>query len=175
MSNLAIAVIFIILSLSVIKFIRRRGLTTVLAVAYTVAILCLALFRDSSVDYWYNLCPLYGITIGLEYEGSFFSALLQGGVRFACSHRAEDFFINIVVFIPCGYFLPALFQKMDRWWKIVFIGFLVSMAIESIQYLAGVGYADINDVISNTAGAAAGYTVYRLLFDRKATYNDTPE
>lgn len=39
----------------------------------------------------------------------------------------------------------------------------VSLAYEALQYALALGATDITDLISNTAGAAAGIGIYRIL------------
>ena len=67
---------------------------------------------------------------------------------------------NIVMFMPIGFFLPLL-------WRTPFIdtvlsGMLISVIIELIQLLLP-RWTDIDDVILNTLGAAAGFLLYKLL------------
>ncbi len=74
-----------------------------------------------------------------------------------------NFFGNIIMFIPLGIFLVWLYNKSLG--KVALIGFLASVAIESIQYLnmfAGYyRYVDVDDVILNTLGAIIGYWIYK--------------
>ena len=47
-------------------------------------------------------------------------------------------------------------SRGNRLWKIVLAGFLFSLTIESLQYLFGTGYSELDDLILNTAGVFAG-------------------
>lgn len=71
-------------------------------------------------------------------------------------------FLNILLFIPLGLFLPVLYAEYDRLKKTVLTGFLISLSVETVQML-GYGISDINDLITNTAGACLGFFLYRLL------------
>lgn len=77
---------------------------------------------------------------------------------------------NIVMFIPLGIFLPWLYNNRFR--KVVVIGALASVSIESIQYLnmfAGYyRYVDVDDVILNTLGAIIGYWIYKQFLHGRA-------
>ena len=69
---------------------------------------------------------------------------------------------NVVLFIPAGVFLPLLFRRQRR-----FPVFLPTFAgiiciIELTQMFTLLGSCDIDDVLLNTAGACAGFAVYRL-------------
>lgn len=67
---------------------------------------------------------------------------------------------NIAMFVPLGFF-PALLWRRWRWWKSALVGFCASFTIEFTQFFIG-RFTDIDDVILNTAGALAGYGLYRL-------------
>ena len=58
---------------------------------------------------------------------------------------------NIWLFIPFG---AALYRKGSRRWL---IPFFCSACIEAIQYVAGIGFCEVDDVISNGFGGLIGY------------------
>jgi len=71
--------------------------------------------------------------------------------------------LNILLMMPFGFGLPFITDYSFR--RIVLTGVLFSVAIELLQLLTGLAagmtfrIADINDVIFNTIGVAAGYLV----------------
>jgi glycopeptide antibiotics resistance protein len=68
---------------------------------------------------------------------------------------AFDTFANVAVFLPLGLVLAAAAWRAV---PVVALGMAVSVAIELTQYLLDIGRsADINDVITNSAGAALGF------------------
>lgn len=72
-----------------------------------------------------------------------------------------NFFGNLAVFVPIGFFPVLLFRNAN--WKHSFvIGFGMSLFIEVVQYFIMRNSA-VDDVILNTAGAMCGYLVYVLL------------
>jgi glycopeptide antibiotics resistance protein len=73
---------------------------------------------------------------------------------------------NIVAFMPMGFLLPMVFSKLDKLYKVLIASFLASFIIEMLQYTAGVGASDVDDVILNVVGAAVGWLVHRLFFKR---------
>ena len=77
---------------------------------------------------------------------------------------------NISMFIPTGIILPILYRRLDRFWKVLLVGAGLSFVIEMIQLLFPGSVTDIDDLILNTAGAAIGYGIYKLVsrFIRKA-------
>ncbi len=64
------------------------------------------------------------------------------------------FFGNIVWFIPWGLFF-RVFLKQPAWIS-VFSGTLLSLLIETSQFVFSVGDAEIDDVILNTIGTVIG-------------------
>ena len=71
-----------------------------------------------------------------------------------------NIFGNIILFIPVGYIAILVF-RMSNFWAIVGMAFLMSLSIEAGQYYTGLGVADVDDVILNTAGAAIGFYLCR--------------
>ena len=71
---------------------------------------------------------------------------------------------------PGASLLPLLTPRLDRLWRTVAAGFLLSTAVELIQLaFPGIRRPDVNDVLANTLGTAAGYLAHRLLARRAAT------
>ncbi len=69
---------------------------------------------------------------------------------------------NIVIFLPLGILLPIFFQKLTRK-QIVLIGSGVSLIIELLQGIIGLGIFDIDDLMTNTLGTLLGVIVYTKL------------
>lgn len=87
-------------------------------------------------------------------------------------YEAADAALNVIVFVPIGILL-SLILRSPRWWRIVLVGASISLSIEMTQFITaqfahGGHIADINDFLSNTLGAAAGYVIYALLMRRPA-------
>lgn len=70
---------------------------------------------------------------------------------------------NSFMLFPLGIYLPLLYRRLNNFFKVVIAALLVSMAIELMQLATNFRVTDINDVILNTAGAAAGFIVFWLL------------
>jgi glycopeptide antibiotics resistance protein len=73
-----------------------------------------------------------------------------------------DTILNVVLFVPFGFFLPLLYKKYHHIRTVALTGFLFSLSVEIVQ-MFGWGATDINDLITNTIGACLGYFVYYLL------------
>lgn len=70
---------------------------------------------------------------------------------------------NIWLFIPLGTGLYRWFQK--KW--VLVIPFVMSVAIETIQYITGLGVAEFDDVFGNTIGGWIGVLVAWTWLSRK--------
>ena len=70
---------------------------------------------------------------------------------------------NVCMFIPTGIILPIVYPRLNSFFKVVGVGFLMSLAIELIQLLFYDRATDIDDLILNTLGYAIGYGIYRLV------------
>jgi glycopeptide antibiotics resistance protein len=73
-----------------------------------------------------------------------------------------DTVLNVLLFIPFGFFLSLMYRKYNHISKIALTGFLLSLAIELVQ-MFGRGSTDINDLITNTVGTCLGYCLYKSL------------
>ena len=62
---------------------------------------------------------------------------------------------NIAAFIPFGMYLKYQKPEMELR-RIVLYGFLLSLAIESMQYVLGTGYTELDDLVLNTVGVGVG-------------------
>lgn len=79
---------------------------------------------------------------------------------------AHAYFVeNIIMFIPYGVLLPIAFKRIRKIWMCVGSACLISCMLEVMQHMTGRGYAQIDDVMTNTAGAALGYMVWKI-FDK---------
>jgi len=71
---------------------------------------------------------------------------------------------NFFMLMPLGIYLPLLYRYLKNFFVVTLVAMLVSVSIELMQLATNSRIADIDDVILNTAGAAAGFIVYWLLF-----------
>lgn len=69
------------------------------------------------------------------------------------------YILNIIMFMPLGFLLPFIWEDFRNLVKVLYTGFLFSLAIE-ISQLFNNRATDIDDLIMNTLGAILGYFVY---------------
>ncbi|SDB90020.1 Glycopeptide antibiotics resistance protein [Pelagirhabdus alkalitolerans] len=71
---------------------------------------------------------------------------------------------NVLLFIPFGLLVPALFKQMNHFLKIISIGFLFSLTIELSQALFTLTRSGtVDDLFFNTSGALLGYILYKWI------------
>ncbi|RVT58547.1 VanZ family protein [Niallia taxi] len=80
---------------------------------------------------------------------------------------------NIIMFIPFGLLVPAIYRRRFKWLVTIFLGAFASLTIEVTQYFFTVERAaDIDDFILNVFGSLLGYFLYRFT---KILKNKYPE
>ncbi|OLS37606.1 VanZ family protein [Alkalihalophilus pseudofirmus] len=94
----------------------------------------------------YNLIPFRSI-----YRIAVFSPDIMDPIRILIG--------NIVMFVPFGFFLYALFSKLRSIGLVALLGFCTSSMIEVSQFLFTHRVANIDDLILNTAGALIGAVI----------------
>ena len=116
------------------------------------------------------LAALFRITV-FRSRFDFSSAFLGGEVNlvpfadllkvFAADKRAFVylFFGNIVWFVPFGFLLKRLTGIKAG--KVILLGFFLSLFIETMQFIFGVGVFETDDLLLNTLGAALGAKIMR--------------
>lgn len=73
---------------------------------------------------------------------------------------------NLLVFVPLGLLPPIIWKKLRRFVPGILPGFLFSLTVECLQYFTGRS-VDIDDLLLNTLGAAAGWLLWRAFFGKK--------
>ena len=68
--------------------------------------------------------------------------------------------LNIILFIPMGFLVPAVWKNYRSLKTMFFMGLAVSLGIELLQIFT-FRLTDIDDLITNTAGTVLGYEISR--------------
>lgn len=102
-----------------------------------------AFFRDGSIN----------LTLFLDYI-----PLLREGNWFRFLYL---FIGNIIWFVPFGMYLQYTHGGKSILW-IVCCGFLFSLVIETLQYIFGTGYSELDDLVLNTFGVWTGARLWRM-------------
>lgn len=94
------------------------------------------------IGWSYNFIPLYGML-----------------------NDITNSYLNVLLFIPLGIFVPCLWPEYRSMMKTVGLGLMTSLGIEILQIFT-FRATDINDVITNVAGTMIGYLIGRLIIKR---------
>lgn len=62
---------------------------------------------------------------------------------------------NIIWFVPFGMY-PVCVKRVKSLWKVVLAGLLLSLLIETLQYVFGTGVSEADDLILNSLGTLIG-------------------
>lgn len=102
---------------------------------------------------------------------------LKRYIKYSDKIGVEYFLINVVgnvaAFMPFGFLVPVLYREQRgkdtyrghyfrSFLYVSFLGFLFSLAVESVQLVTKVGIFDVDDLMLNTAGVMSGYIVYYI-------------
>ncbi|WP_141521428.1 VanZ family protein [Peribacillus butanolivorans] len=72
-------------------------------------------------------------------------------------------FGTVLVFIPLGILLPFVCANVRNMTLIVLFSLLVSLTIETIQYVTLLGVFDVDDILLNTFGGILGFLIFTLI------------
>lgn len=127
-----------------------RGLNAVALFGTLVAIVFATLALRDYKDVGYSLVPFYSVQLAKEAPDIY-----------------SEVALNSIMFLPVGLTMPFVFNEKVRHPALASVLFSVAFSalIEVCQYTLRLGYAEIDDVIFNTIGAAVG-TVSFLFTNR---------
>lgn len=156
---------------------NNQMLSRLLFVCYGAVMLYLLFVRgrgpDGAFSYWeqvannYNLIPLHTVSnywdvlTRPEYyiEKWAAYAIYKAQARVAIVNLLG----NIVMFIPLGIFLPAVWVKLRKFWKSLLAAAGLIVLVELIQLLSLRGSCDVDDLILNLCGMTVGYVLWRIV------------
>jgi len=81
-------------------------------------------------------------------------------------HAAVNLAGNVVMFVPLGFFLPVLWEKLRKIYLFLPVTLGILLAVELIQLAAALGCCDVDDLLLNLPGALLGYLA-AVLFQKK--------
>lgn len=135
-----------------------------IAISYILAVLVITIgVRSYDPESQVSLNPFheYGVIIRIFREGLESGGVSRGLRRlWIYRHAVTTVILNILLFVPLGYLSPLSFAKINRCWKVLLLGFLFSLLIETVQLITRLGWFDASDLLHNTLGAVIGYGIY---------------
>ena len=131
---------------------KSRTWLIILLTAYLLILLRITVFRSNSypTEMSVNLSLFTDLVATYHENGIWMVLYLVVG--------------NIVWFVPFGFLLPAIWQKLKSYHTIP-LGFLLSLIIETSQLIFNKGMFEIDDLVLNTLGTAIGCLIYKIYRD----------
>lgn len=85
-----------------------------------------------------------------------------------CPELYREMFMNVLLFMPLGIFLPFSTRQWETRWRNTIINYCVmilliilfSALIEYFQFITGCGNAEVDDIMCNTIGGIIGLLGY---------------
>ena len=148
---------------------RIRFLGKILFVLYIAFIIYFLIFSD-----WYgrgDVMSEYRYNLVLFREIKRFWKYREQLGMFA---MFTNLFGNVLIFMPFGFFMPIA-CRYKRFFSALIYSFGLSLCVETFQLVAKVGSFDVDDLLLNTVGGAAGYILYAICnaIRRKYVYGKT--
>ena len=134
-SGILATIVIFLLKGRVFKDVNRCVICTVFAV-YLLALFSLTgipAVNGLVLDPGVNIVPLAGVVGDLK-----------------------NAFLNVLLFVPLGVLLPLLWREFRSLSRAALSGLMLSLGIEILQIFT-FRYTDVNDLLTNTAGAALGF------------------
>lgn len=76
----------------------------------------------------------------------------------------RNIILNIILFVPFGFFIPICFQRFRRVLYILILCIMTTSIIEWTQCLLKIGVFQVDDIINNTLGGIIGFGFYMCLY-----------
>lgn len=149
----------------------------VIALVYVVVYyLIILLFRLLKIKYNHKRSHVLSVFLLLVYTTAIFFIVFMSrevgeysgvNLRLLSSWGRSDtthaFFVeNIIMFVPMGILLPCSYGRFRKVHVCVLTCLLISLVIEVIQYIFGIGIAEIDDVLTNTIGGFIGWCIWGI-------------
>lgn len=124
------------------------------------AVLLVYAFVYAYLCFFYR-SPMNEAHIRLEPFWSYREAFGMGGIERL--GVARSILLNILITVPLGYLLPAVFRFTPHPYRYtVLLVLALSVLTEFVQYVTKTGLCETDDVINNVLGGLVGLTAYIL-------------
>ena len=137
----------------------------ILFMLYAAMMLWLLFDRPSDgggLSYWsqvklnLNLIPLRTVALYIR-------TLMNTGNAYLLRHAIINLAGNVIMFVPLGALLPAIWPTLRKFWKCWLCSAGCIAVIEILQLFTLLGSCDIDDLILNLVGVSIGFGCYILL------------
>ncbi len=88
---------------------------------------------------------------------------------FKSGYVARAYIENFILLLPLGLYVPLLFERFGKAQITIFMAFLVSTSIETLQLMIGLTVGsyrtfNVDDITLNIAGPSIGYYTFLTCF-----------
>ncbi len=117
-------------------------------------------------DYWDNVGNRYNLEPFLTI-GGFIRSMLHPRSAEAFFEAVKNLGGNVILFVPFGFFIPAVSEKLKNPLSTALFGAVCIAAVEVIQLFTLLGKCDIDDLILNVIGIVTGRFIFYLVEKKK--------
>ena len=170
--KILVCILFIEIGLVITKLIRKKIYICIIWGVYVYIVLWLTIlsrFPRTQNTISFNVLTAFKNAIVIEggtekFINTFFSQGMISAIKLIHIrlYHIEGVVLNVLLFVPLGYTVPALQYKYCNGISILLIAAIFSSAIELTQIIWHLGVGEIDDVINNSIGALAGLGLYKL-------------
>lgn len=116
-------------------------------------------------DYWATVSANVNF-VPLETVGRFVKSMLHPKSGEALFEAVKNLGGNVILFVPFGFLIPAVFKKCEKPLHSVLFGAACMVAVEFLQLFTLLGKCDIDDVILNVIGILLGRFIFYFVQNR---------
>lgn len=88
--------------------------------------------------------------------------LLHSADTYMRTHCFVNLAGNVLLFVPAGWLLPTLWQRLHNFLRFFTVSCGILLLIETVQLFSLLGRFDIDDLILNLMGMAAGFLLFAI-------------
>lgn len=130
--------------------------TIVFAIFYLYALIYIVFFRDVMSIRKINLIPFVNTII----------PYINGSSQTNLTIVLFNIFANILLLLPLGFYFAFFTYKIKKkinWFMGIVIISVISLIIETLQYIFALGVSDIDDIIMNLIGGILGILLFTVI------------
>ena len=139
------------------SFKAKPFLVQLIYVCYLSALIQITVIRD-----WKNFISISD----LNYSLSTIQCIPFETTKLVLSLGIGPFIYHVIGnmswFVPLGFLSPIVSKRFNKIKNLLILSFILSFAIEALQFLFNSGISDKDDIILNVLGSLFGYFCYKL-------------
>ena len=150
---ISLIILSFLCAISVIRYRKRKIDKTQMIVSVILSVYIVALFY----------LTVFGRYSHKEYE---YKIYFYNSYRSLFEHFSQEsikqIFINIAMMVPVGFMLPIVIKCKRKYVITIITALVIILLIESLQLVTKCGTFEVDDIINNLIGTAAGIVLYKI-------------